>query len=163
MKKNEPKIIGCVIETPQDINTILKKVEAHKKKYDTFLQLFNADLVIGKDHLLWAYDKAKRGFKQNTNRAESMEIETLLWASGERQIKNAIKIMGIPKDSRKAVIMMEKGLNEFLEMMEWERDDTLVEPSLEKLHRFGIKKEKIELSEEPYDLIFEKMSTSVFQ
>jgi len=149
------------MESSKDLDEIFKRLERYRKEKSIFIQVFDAKMIIGKDHLIWAYDKALRSFDQKTNRADSLEMETLLWSSGERQIKNAIKKMGITEDTDKAVIIIEKNEDEFLELMKWQKDDSIIKPSLDKLNRFGVKKEEIEISDNPYDLIFEKMSTCI--
>lgn len=69
--------------------------------------------------------------------------------------------MGVPENSDKAVLIIEESLNEFLKEMNWKKDDYLLKPPIEKLKRFGIDEKEIESVTEPYDLIFEKMSTSI--
>ncbi len=155
------KVCGVEFDRSHDPDELLKKIEEYKNKDEIFIQIFNHKKVIGEDHLLWAYQKATECMDQNSNRADSLDIETLLWASAEWQIKEAIDKMGVPEKSKKAVIMVEKDLDRFLTEMGWERNDELLEPTIDKLKRFGIGQEEIESVTEPYDLIFEKMSTSI--
>ncbi|MFW6304225.1 MAG: KEOPS complex subunit Cgi121 [Candidatus Saliniplasma sp.] len=161
MVKKGLNIIGCKFESTKEIELILEKIGSYRKEHNTFLQIFNPDFVIGKEHLLWAYDKAKRSFEHKTNRADSLEIEILLWASGERQIKNAIKTIGIKENSKKFALLIDSDLNDFLHVMECKRDDTVLDPSINKLKNFGISENEIDSVENPYDLIFEKLSTSI--
>lgn len=123
--------------------------------------MFNAELVLNEDHIVWAYNKAKQCFKNDSNRAHSLEIETLLWASGERQIKEALSKMGLQEDSENAVLAIENDIVGFLNHMGWKRKDELLTPSKEKLKRFGITEKEMNSVEDPYELIFEKMATSI--
>ncbi len=153
------KVIGVRFEGKKDIDDIFSKVETYRKENEVFLQLFDPSKVIGKDHLLWAHQKAVEAFDNGENRADSIEIETLLWASAEWQIKDAIDKMGVKDD--KAVIMIDGDPRDFLGSMEWERDDKILEPTEEKLMNFGIDQTEIDSVDRPFDLVFEKMSTSV--
>ena len=155
------KVCGVEFNKRYDTEELLDLIESYRAENDIFIQLFNHEKVVGKDHLLWAYDKAVERRDQENNRADSLEIETLLWASTEWQIKDAIKKMGVPENSDKAVLMIEEGLNRILKEMDWKRQDDLLEPSIEKLKGFGIDDKEIESVSQPFDLIFEKMSTSI--
>ena len=155
------KICGVKFDKKYNTDELLDIIESYRKENDIFIQLFNHEKVIGKEHLIWAYDKAEEMMEQETNRADSLEIETLLWASAEWQIKSAIRKMGVPDNSDKAALLIEREMDIFLDEMDWEREDDLLNPSLEKLKRFGVDEKEIESVTEPYDLVFEKMSTSI--
>jgi len=159
--KNKIKVIGCQIDSPSNKDYILNKLESYKEMNDIFIQVFNVNMVLNKEHILWAYDKAKRSLEQNTSRADSLEIETLLWASGERQIKNAIKKMGVPDHANNAAVLTDAKISDIIEFLDWERDDAILEPSKGKLKKFDITDEEINSVENPYDLIFEKLSVSI--
>lgn len=77
------KVCGVKFDKKYDTEELLDMIESYRNENDIFIQLFNHDKVIGEDHLLWAYDKAKEMMEQESNRADSIEIETLLWASAE--------------------------------------------------------------------------------
>ncbi|MFO7791941.1 MAG: KEOPS complex subunit Cgi121 [Candidatus Saliniplasma sp.] len=160
MIKKRPKILGCEIDPSEDLDQILDKVEEYRKKQDVFLQVFDANMVLGKMHLLWAYDKSLRCFNNNTNSAETLEIETLLWSSGERQIKGALKKMGIKEDTENVAVLIDSNVRQFLQFMGWKRSDSVLEPSKEKLKNHCITNKEIRSVENQYDIIFEKMSLS---
>ncbi len=148
------------IPDPDSASGTFEHVEKYRKTNKGFVQLFNEKVVVCREHLIWAYEKALYTTKKGTNRGDSLEMETLLWASGQRQIKNAIGKMGLQDDAEEAVVMAGDNLNSFLEYMGWERDDSILEPSMEKLITLGITKEEIETTDRPYDLVFEFMATS---
>ncbi len=154
-------ITGVKIKNPRSSASIFKHVEDYRDKTGIFVQLFDHDKVVGREHLSWAYEKASYCMKMETNRGDTIEMETLLWASGYRQIKNAIDKMGLQDNANKAVVMVGDDLEAFLEYMGWERDDPIIEPSIDKLLAFGITMGEIETTDRPYDLIFEYMATSV--
>jgi len=155
------KCIGCKMEPSSDIDEIFERLERYRKEKSIFIQVFDAEMIIGKDHLIWAYDKALRSFDQKTNRADSLEMETLLWSSGERQIKNALNKMGIKKSSKNVAILSDSNISDLLSEMGWEKDDNVLAPSKEKLEKHDITIEEINSVDEPYDLIYEKMSVSI--
>ncbi len=155
------KILGARAKKPIRADEIFKKVETYRKEKDVFLQLFDSRKVVGKEHLLWAYQKAEEVFESGANRADTLEMETLLWASGEWQIKDAIETMGIKDEAAEMALMIEKDEDIFLDHMDWERDDTVLNPSIKKLKNFGIRDDEIDSVDEPFDLVFEKMTTSV--
>ncbi len=154
------KIIGAKIEEPCSAEDVLQKVEDYKRKNGTTVQVFDPDMVIGRDHLKWAYEKAKECFENGTNRADSLEIEIILWSSGRRQIRRALDKMGLPDRAEKAAILVEDDPEEFLSYMGWERYDAVLEPSKEKLKNFGISEEEMASVDKKFDLVFERMAVS---
>jgi len=154
-------VIGARIDEAKDSKEVLERVEYYRKEKDVFLQLFNQEKVVGKEHLLWAFQKAEECFKHGTNRADNIEIETLLWASAEWQIKDAFEVIGIEDGAEKAAIMIDEDPKFFLDFMEWSREDSILKPSMNKLKAFGIGENEINSVDAPYDLVFEKMAISI--
>ncbi len=155
------RVIGARIKKSKNSREILDRVESYRKEQDVFLQLFDQSMVVGKEHLMWAHQKAKESFEQKTNRADNLEIEILLWASAEWQIKDALDKMGIEDGVNKMAVMIDEDPKNFLDYMGWSRDDTILEPTEKKLKFFGITDEEISSVDKPYDLVFEKMATSI--
>jgi len=61
-------------------------------------------LVFGKDHLRSALFHALRAIEEGTNASKSIPMETLLYASGERQLSAAIKKMSVSEDTEEVVV-----------------------------------------------------------
>ena len=59
------------------------------------IQLFRADRVAGKEHLLFAAIEAIRAFRQHRERARTLAVELLLYVSCQRQISKAIQLLGV--------------------------------------------------------------------
>jgi tRNA threonylcarbamoyladenosine modification (KEOPS) complex Cgi121 subunit len=59
------------------------------------IQFFNADLIATQEHLYFAILNALQAFKNKTNHSKSSAMETLLYASAQRQIQKAIGCCGI--------------------------------------------------------------------
>jgi len=71
------------------------------------VQFFDASLVAGWEHLQFAALNALNAIKGNVNISSSLSMETLLYASAQRQIKEAVKLMGIkPTTDRVAVLII---------------------------------------------------------
>lgn len=59
------------------------------------IQFFDADLIATQEHLLFAVINSLEMFKNKTNLSKSAAMETMLYASGQRQIQKAIQQCGI--------------------------------------------------------------------
>jgi KEOPS complex subunit Cgi121 len=59
------------------------------------LQVFDAAVIAGQQHLLFATLNALTAFEQGQRISENLAIEILLYASGQRQISKAIERMGV--------------------------------------------------------------------
>ncbi len=155
------EVIGARLSAGESSSgDIFKRVEEYRRNSGDFVQLFNHEVVVGREHLLWAHEKARYSMENGNNRGDTLEMETLLWAAGERQIKNAIGKMGLQDNAVNVVVMVDDPVS-FLRFMGWERDDTILEPSVDKLLALGVTMEEIETTHRPYDLVFEYMATSV--
>ena len=150
----------------QDVDLFLEKVNNISKNYKITIQAFNADLIYGKNHLLSAYEHAKRAISRKTNTTNSLEMEILLYASGERQLKTAIPKIGVKAGNSRVVFLFSNGklsyqlINEIIKEMSLTRDDNVIKGDIGTLKNFGFTKEEIfTVSEEKYgNLILEKIA-----
>ena len=97
-------------------------------------QILNADLIATKKHIIHAVNQAKSK-KPITN---SFWMEILVRASAQRQISNAIKIIGVKPDERKKsniciVCEDEETLNKLLNTVGGEIDDSVLELTPSKM------------------------------
>jgi KEOPS complex subunit Cgi121 len=105
------------------------------------VQFFDARLVATWQHLYFAALNAFTAFKNKTNISNNLAIETLLYASAQRQIKKATEMIGIkPKTSEVAVLIMaenQKTANVALKTVQKlasaKQDDNVLELSPEKI------------------------------
>lgn len=105
------------------------------------LQFFNAASIAGWEHLFFAALNALKAFDSNINISKSLAIETLLFASAQRQIKKAVKLLGINSESSQVVVLVitntQKKIEEVLEtvseLISGERDDSVIELTNEKV------------------------------
>jgi tRNA threonylcarbamoyladenosine modification (KEOPS) complex Cgi121 subunit len=71
------------------------------------IQFFDADLIATGQHLYFAVLNALEAFKNKTNLSKSIAMETMLYASAQRQIQRAIQQSGIkPETTKMAVVII---------------------------------------------------------
>ena len=98
------KIVGAKGNI-QDIDGFLKKISQFAKNNNILIQAFDAEIIYGKNHLISAFKHAKRAMDRKTNTTNTLEMETLLYTSGERQLKIAIPKMGVKKGSASVALI----------------------------------------------------------
>ena len=116
-----------------DVNKFFSTIK--EKVGDTSVQFFDASLVAGSEHLRFAALNALNAFKGNINISSSLAMETLLYASAQRQIKEAVKLMGIkPSTDRVAVLILadtqqqvSEALKAVSQLLGGRRDDSVVD------------------------------------
>ncbi len=152
-----------------DIDKFLNKINEISEQNNIIIQVFNADLIYGKKHLISAVNHAKRAFKNKTNTTNSLEMEIMIYAAGERQLKNAIPKIGIKKGKSKIAILF---LNHSVQEIEYDKiiylinelnldiNDKVLEGNINTLEKFGINRIELEtVNEDKYqDLILEKVA-----
>jgi len=109
--------------------------EARIKAEDVNLQFFNANLVAGWEHLYFAVLNALTAFKNGLNISKSLVVEVLLYASAQRQIRNAVEFFGIKESvSEVAVVVFAedrekvvKALENLSKFIQGKEDESLLE------------------------------------
>ncbi len=64
------------------------------------IQFFDVDLVATQEHLYFAVLNALQAFRTKTNHSNSAAMETMLYASAQRQIQKAIAHIGVKPESK---------------------------------------------------------------
>lgn len=102
--------------------------------------LMRADRICGTEHVLSAVKHAERAFQLGKNSADGIAMETMLYASGERQLAKArVKMAARPGEEEMVVVLFKGRLDaEDLEELGMARDDEVLHPNVEKLRQFGI-------------------------
>ncbi len=104
--------------------------------------VLKADMVFGLDHIRAAYFHAKEAAGAGRSASESITMETLLYASGERQLGTAIKKMSVDQSTEVMAIVLLAG-ESFEPSPEWTAlPDRETEPSTDRLKRFGISEQE---------------------
>ncbi len=152
-------IIGSK-HTITDIDQTLEEVNGISKNMGIGIQILDAGLIFGKEHLMVAVEKAERAFAQNMNISKSIPTEVMLYAGAERQISKAIQKMGIKKDLEELAIILHGDVDPivFLSNIGWKRDDTVLEPDIDRASDFGITAQVDENN--ITDLVLERMALS---
>ncbi len=121
----------------------------------------DADKVCGREHLLSAVEHAIRSFANGTNSCKDMAMETMLFASGERQISKAQEKMSPKAGARRlALVVFDAPVAEVLFRAGLKRDDALLECSRQKALALGIEKKELETvgEERAADLVLERVA-----
>ncbi len=90
-----------------DSERVLKDLRGSSKEVG--LQLLRADRVAGKEHLIFAAGNAVASFRSKDRRTKHLSMELLLFASGEHQIVEAIRFLGVDPSITELVLV---GLSE---------------------------------------------------
>jgi KEOPS complex subunit Cgi121 len=155
-------IIGVVgkIDSIDQMTETLRRFEA---SHNCTVQIFRADRIFGELHLEVAVEHAQRSFDQSRNRSKHIGIEILLYCAAERQIKNAIELLGITDETREMaiVILGEVPEKELLKSLGLERDDSVLDGNKEP-EAFGITLDEVNAvgDDRVIDLILERMALS---
>ncbi|HEY3419263.1 MAG TPA: KEOPS complex subunit Cgi121 [Methanomassiliicoccales archaeon] len=122
----------------------------------------DADRVCGKAHLEAAVIHAKRAMEQGTNASTTVSMETMLFASGERQISKAKEKMGVKDGMRHfALVLFDcDDPSEVLRRLKLIKDDLVLLPSKEKAVAFGIDRDELKTVPEGQwaDLVLERVA-----
>ena len=83
------------------------KANRKQTQQNVDIQFFDAQLIATQEHLYFATLNALQAFKNKTNLSKSPAMETILYASAQRQIQRAIERCGIkPQTKSMAVIII---------------------------------------------------------
>jgi tRNA threonylcarbamoyladenosine modification (KEOPS) complex Cgi121 subunit len=113
---------------------------------DTHVQLLDASLIAGYEHLQFAVLNALNAFAGHVCISSNLAIEIILYASAQRQIKEALRLMGVQPSTRKVAVVIltrtkeqsSKRLRAVSRLIGGQRDDRVIDLAEEKLE--GIKK-----------------------
>jgi KEOPS complex subunit Cgi121 len=154
-----------------DVNNFIDKITVFSKKKDIVIQVFDADYIFGKNHIITSINHALRAIDRKKNTTNSVAMEILLYASGERQLKLAIPKMGIKYNTNKIAFILLNKINsdikilnnlidELLEFLSLTRCDDVLNGNEKTLKKFGIdKNEIITITKNNYEkLVIEKVA-----
>ena len=154
---SEYEIVGARGKV-HDPSHLLKRLQALRSGQVLAL---DAGMVCGREHLESAVEHALRAFARGTNSANSVTMETMLYASGERQISKAREKMSVKQGADSvALVLFGASKDDVLEITGLEEDDTVLECSRSKLIRFGIEPGELDAvpKEKASDLALERVA-----
>jgi tRNA threonylcarbamoyladenosine modification (KEOPS) complex Cgi121 subunit len=154
----------------------LKKI--HKEKQSNVeIQFFDAKSVATWQHLYFALLNALTAFKNNENISKSLAMETMIYASAQRQIRKAMELIGIGNDTSEIALIivgddsetLKSALTMISQNINMKNDDAILELSKEKKRiireKFGISDlelktitKKDDLKEALTNLVIERMA-----
>ncbi len=160
----------------KDTEEFIKKIREEKPS-NVEVQFFDAKFVATWQHLYFAALNTLTALKNKKNLSKSAAMETMLYASAQRQIRKAIKLLGINPDSSEMAVLIigekpEKARSALTIVSKYcnvQRDDTVLELSKEKAiviqKEFGISDVELEtimikddLEKALVDLVIERMA-----
>ena len=151
-----------------NIDNFLKQISNFAQKNNIIIQVFDADMVFGEIHLMSAFKHAKRAIDRKTNTTNSLEMETLLYAAGERQLKLAIPKIGIKRGKVNIAFLLiseeneitNKIIDDLLDITCLNQDNKVIDGDKSTLINFGINDNEIKtIPNAKYeDLILEKIA-----
>ena len=121
--------------------------------------VLDADMVFGLDHLRSALYHAKRALDEGSNVSDSLAMETLLYASGERQLSSAIRKMSVGDRTERIVVAQLSG--DVTPADGWiHLQDVSQDISHERLSKFGISVAELDTigDRRPEDLVLERVA-----
>jgi tRNA threonylcarbamoyladenosine modification (KEOPS) complex Cgi121 subunit len=130
----------------------------------TWIQFFDAELVATWQHLYFAVLNALLAFRNERNISKSVAMETMLYASAQRQIRKAIKLMGVKRNSANVAVVIigenadpvKAVLSAVSKRVGAEPDETVLELTRDKAHdickAFGIGANELEAVMEKKDV-----------
>ncbi|MGQ9760047.1 MAG: KEOPS complex subunit Cgi121 [Candidatus Methanomethylicaceae archaeon] len=89
-----------------DDTSKIQEILSISPKEEISIQIFDADLIAGYEHITLAVHLAVRAWSENRNIARTLAMEALLYASAKRQIKDAIRTIGPSSSSKGCVILV---------------------------------------------------------
>ena len=153
--------------TIKDVDNFLQRIVSFSQDNNMVIQAFNADVIYGKNHLISAVDHAIRAMERKTNTTNSLAMEILLYAAGERQLKLAIPKMGVKKGVANIAFVIvhdkkrdERMVDELLKDLSLKREDGILEGNEDTLRAFSLNDQAIKtVTKDKYgDLILEKVA-----
>jgi tRNA threonylcarbamoyladenosine modification (KEOPS) complex Cgi121 subunit len=92
---------------PFELADAYLKANRRVNQQTVWIQFFNATVIATREHLYFAVLNALSAFRSHINLSKSLAMETLLYASAQRQIQKAIQAVGIkPGISEVAVVII---------------------------------------------------------
>jgi tRNA threonylcarbamoyladenosine modification (KEOPS) complex Cgi121 subunit len=160
----------------KDIEEFFKIIRKEKPS-NVEIQFFDAKHVATWQHLHFAVLNALTAFKNNENISKSLAMETMLYASAQRQIRKAVELLGINVHSSKIAMLVigekseivKSALSMVSKHVQAQLDDTVLELSEEKAaiirKTFGISAVELKtiikndhVDEALTDLVLERMA-----
>ena len=134
-----PRLSAWTMEVRQgDAKGVMDSVISKASESGAAVLVLDGSMVFGSDHLASAAFHARRAVAEGRNASDSILMETLLYASGERQLSSAIDKMSVSDSTTSVAVALisGEGFDPGRGWAEMARRPQAVDP--ESLRRFGI-------------------------
>ncbi|MBQ6218467.1 MAG: hypothetical protein IJJ47_01930 [Methanosphaera sp.] len=114
----------------EDIPGFLKKIDIiTQEKENSIIQLLDSDYICGKKHLRQGISQAFKAFNEKQNFAKDKGLEICVRLSAQKQISQALKILGIKKQGNITVVYVDTTQEQIklVENLLKTRNDSLLE------------------------------------
>jgi len=98
--------ISAITQVKPITKEMLEKVMLMSEKRNVIIQLFDARKIATWKHIFIATINAIAAFKQKRNIASQLSLEILLYATAQRQIKDAINLLGVSEETKEVAILV---------------------------------------------------------
>jgi len=155
-----PELAGFTGPVP-DVQAVLSRLAAIEAEHGVSIQLLDAGMVYGEEHLRAAFAAAARATARGRSRGTTFGPELMRYAAGERQISTAIAKMGVGKaggadervaavawgvDTARAIADARElaradcggALRALADALGWKRDDGVLKGDASVLAAFGV-------------------------
>ncbi|HUV61016.1 MAG TPA: KEOPS complex subunit Cgi121 [Thermoplasmata archaeon] len=122
---------------PGEAKGVMQELLEAAKKTGAEVLIVDGKLVFGWEHLASAIFHARKAIAEGRNSSESLAMESLLYASGERQLSSAIKKMSVSDATSSIVVVHLEGGALYLGK-EWEPLPKTFAPERDDLIQYGI-------------------------
>jgi tRNA threonylcarbamoyladenosine modification (KEOPS) complex Cgi121 subunit len=120
------------------------KTNRKEIQQNTHTQFFDAELIATQEHLYFAVLNALQAFQNKTNISKRQAMETMLYASAQRQIQKAIQRCGIkPETTSMAVIIIGENPTQLKTVLQAITASVGVEPDEKVLEMSKVKEKKV--------------------
>lgn len=131
------------------ISSFLKQVDKITSlKEDSIIQFMDTDYICGIDHLKQAISQAIKSFDEGTNFANDKGLEICVRLSAQKQISEALKLLGIKEKGNITVVFInssEEQINKIGTLMNTQNDDLLEEFDEEQIRKAYHIKENVDI------------------
>lgn len=126
----------------EDTASFLSKVQ---KLFPYDVLCMDAEMVCGREHIESALEHARRAIRNGNNSSIGLAMETMLYASGEKQLAKARDKMGLKVGTEQfAILFIGAGPEDRdLDDLELQRDDSVLEFTMQKALNFGIEHDEL--------------------
>lgn len=98
--------ISGISNAETSFNKLIENIDKISNENQVIIQIFNSELIAGWEHLFFSAIHSLKAFKDGKNLSNKLNLEILLYASGQPQIKKAIKLLGIRPEIQNIAILI---------------------------------------------------------